>query len=179
MRRFFFLFLIVNISTVSAQKLYTKTGATYFRGSVDAFEPVEATNHSTSVVFNIETNEIAALIFIQAFEFKVALMQEHFNENYMESHDYPKATFKGVVTGFDYRKKGTQEATINGTLTIRGQSKAVSIQGVFESTGRKVILNSKFFVKPEDFSINIPNIVRSKISDLIEVSLNYELTEKS
>ena len=178
MTRLFILFLVVIVPAVAAQKLYTKTGITQFKGSVDAFEPVEAINQSTSVVFNADTNEIAALIFIQAFEFKVALMQEHFNENYMESQDYPKATFKGFVTGFDYHKKQESETTINGTLTIREQSRSISIQGVFERAGNTMILRSKFFVKPEDFGIQIPNIVRPKISDSIEVSLKYELAEK-
>ena len=140
--------------------------------------PSEKVSNPHTVPVTPSESEIAALIFIQAFEFKVALMQEHFNENYMESQDYPKATFKGFVTGFDYHKKQESETTINGTLTIREQSRSISIQGVFEKAGNTMILKSKFFVKPEDFGIQIPNIVRPKISDSIEVSLKYELAEK-
>ena len=88
------LFLLISFSTF-AQKYFTKTGNTQFKASVEAFEPVEATNNSTTAIININSGEIASLLFIKAFNFRVALMQEHFNENYMDSSTFPKATFKG------------------------------------------------------------------------------------
>ena len=91
------LFLLVSFSTF-AQKYYTKTGNTKFKASVEAFEPVEATNNSTTAIINVTSGEIASLLFIKAFNFRVALMQEHFNENYMDSGTFPKATFKGLIS---------------------------------------------------------------------------------
>ena len=94
------LLLLVSVSSLQAQKYITKTGNTSFKASVETFEPVEATNESTTAVLNSENGEIAALLFIKAFQFKVALMQEHFNENYMDSYQFPKATFKGKLVNF-------------------------------------------------------------------------------
>ena len=91
------LFLLVSFSTF-AQKYYTKTGNTQFKASVEAFEPVEATNKSTTAIININSGEIASLLFVKAFNFRVALMQEHFNENYMDSGTFPKAIFKGLIS---------------------------------------------------------------------------------
>ena len=90
------LFLFLSAS-VFAQKYYTKTGTTEFRASVKAFEPVAARNNSTSAVLDSKTGNIAALLFINAFHFKVGLMQEHFNENYMDSNRHPKAVFRGKI----------------------------------------------------------------------------------
>jgi len=94
------LFLLISFSTF-AQKYFTKTGNTQFKASVQAFEPVEATNNSTTAIININSGEIASLLFVKAFNFRVALMQEHFNENYMDSGTFPKAIFKGLISDFN------------------------------------------------------------------------------
>ena len=165
--------------SVAAQKYYTKTGLTGFKASVEAFEPVEAKNNSTSAVLNTETGDIAALLFVKAFNFRVALMQEHFNENYMDSNKFPKATFKGKVEGFNLSEiSDSKEYTIKGTLTVRGVKKDVETIGKFTKQGNKLILVATFGVKPIDFGIKIPKIVRKKIAGTINISLNYELVQK-
>ena len=122
------LVIIVFLSVqLHAQKYFTKSGTTHFKGSVEAFEPVEATNKSTTVILNTKTGAIASLLFVKAFEFKVALMQEHFNENYMDSDVYPKATFKGNISDFDLESLGTTsiKKQLKGTLTVRGKAKVI------------------------------------------------------
>ena len=81
----------------NAQKYYTRSGLTEFKASQIAFEPVEAINENTTVIFNINSGEVVAHVFIASFEFKNALMQEHFNENYMQSNLYPKGIFNGKI----------------------------------------------------------------------------------
>ena len=125
------LFLLISFSTF-AQKYYTKTGNTQFKASVEAFEPVEATNNSTTAIINVTTGEIASLLFVKAFNFRVALMQEHFNENYMDSSTFPKATFKGLISDFNFPDISSTEKKylLKGILTIRGIEK--EIRGIWQ-----------------------------------------------
>ncbi|MFY0602656.1 MAG: YceI family protein [Flavobacteriaceae bacterium] len=165
--------------SLSAQKYYTKTGSTELKASVAAFEPVEATNKSTSVVLKADTGEIAALLFIKAFRFKVALMEEHFNENYMDSDKFPKGTFKGNIKDFNLAEvTDKKKYKISGTLTVRGIKKEIETMGVFSKKDGKLYLKATFAVKPQDFDIKIPSIVRKKIAESINLNLDYELIEK-
>ncbi len=179
MKKSAFLILLFLSCSVVAQKYYTKTGLTEFKASVEAFEPVEAKNNSTSVVLNTQTGDIASLLFVKAFSFRVALMQEHFNENYMDSNKFPKATFRGKIEGFNFAEiSDSKEYTIKGTLTVRGVKKDIETVGTFAKNGGKLTLKASFGVKPEDFDIKIPKIVSKKIAGTINVILDYELIEK-
>ncbi|AZJ34085.1 YceI family protein [Tenacibaculum singaporense] len=170
------LFLSQNIF---CQKYYTRTGNTEFKASVDTFEPVEAKNKSTSVILNTETGEIASLLLIKAFRFRLALMQEHFNENYMNSDKYPKATFKGKIHDFNIDEiVSEKEYKITGILNVRGIDKEIITTAKIIKTGNKIFLNSTFSVKPQDFKIKIPSIVRNKIAKSVIITINYELFEK-
>jgi len=179
MKKLTTLLLLFLSITVFSQKLYTKTGLTEFKASVEAFEPVEAKNNSTSAVLKAESGDIAALLFIKAFSFRVALMQEHFNENYMDSNKFPKATFKGKVEGFNLSEiSTTKEYTIKGSLTVRGVKKDIETIATFTKSGDKLRMQAAFSVKPQDFDIKIPGIVREKIAKSINVNLDYEFVEK-
>ncbi|MCT4629072.1 YceI family protein [Winogradskyella sp.] len=165
---------------ISAQKYFTKTGSTEFKASVEAFEPVEAVNKSTTVILNSENGQIAGLLFVKAFHFEIALMQEHFNENYMDSDKYPKATFRGQLVGFDLSELTTQEKelSLKGTLTVKGKDKIIDTTAKLKKEGDKIIFTSVFGVSPQDFDIKIPSIVRDKIAKSINLTLNYELVKK-
>ena len=179
MKKSAFLILLFLSCSVVAQKYYTKTGLTEFKASVEAFEPVEAKNNSTSAVLNTENGALASLLFVKAFNFRVALMQEHFNENYMDSNKFPKATFRGNVEGFNLSEiSGTKKYTIKGTLTVRGVKKEIETVGTFTKQGDKLRLQATFGVKPEDFKIKIPKIVSKKIAGTINITLDYEFIEK-
>ncbi|WP_088324333.1 YceI family protein [Polaribacter tangerinus] len=171
-------FLLINFSVIS-QTYFTRTGETNFSASVKAFVPVEAINNSTTVLLKSSSGEIAAQLFITAFDFKIALMQEHFNENYMDANKYPKSFFKGKLKDFNFpeiNKKTSYQ--LLGTLTIKGIEKDIStVADVFFYNG-KISLTSEFTILPKDFEIAIPSIVRKKIAEKINVSLNYELVEK-
>ena len=173
-----FCFFFVCIS-LSSQTYFTRSGNTDFKASVEAFEPVEAKNTSTTVILKTATGDIAAQLFINAFQFKVALMQEHFNENYMDSNTYPKAVFRGKLIDFDFTNiTAEKEYKLTGTLTVRGVKKEINTTAKVNLKDDKLFLNSKFTVAPQDFNIDIPNIVRKKIADKINVTLHYELVEK-
>ena len=174
------LFFILFSPGLMAQKYFTKTGLTEFKASVAAFEPVEAQNRSTSAILNASNGQVASLLFVKAFRFRVALMEEHFNENYMDSDKYPKASFKGKIVGFDLRKLNNkaQPYSIQGTLTIRGISKKVSSKARIQKQGNRLIVIGSLWVKPGDFGIKIPSIVRKKIAKSIEIKTHYELVKR-
>lgn len=166
--------------SVNAQKYYTKTGLTEFKASVDTFEPVEARNESTTAILNVETGDVAALLFINAFRFRVALMEEHFNENYMDSAEHPKASFKGNLSDFDFSAVTEDESTykVVGTITIKGVEKEIETLMKMRRDGDNIIVDASFDLLPSEFDIDIPAVVREKIAETIHVTFNYELQEK-
>ena len=172
------LFLLISFSTF-AQKYFTKTGNTQFKASVEAFEPVEATNNSTTAIININSGEIASLLFVKAFNFRVALMQEHFNENYMDTHQYPKATFKGNLKNFSLENLNSDERfELSGTISVRGIEKSIETTVNVKEENNRIYVSGMFFVSPQDFKIKIPSIVRDKIANQIQIKIDYELFEK-
>ena len=116
-------------------------------------------------------------VLIKGFEFKKALMQEHFNENYLESDKFPKATFKGKIVNnsdVNYKKDGTYKVKTKGQLTIHGVTKEVEADGTIEVKGGKIVGTSTFNVNPEDYKISIPNLVRDKIAKQIKVTVKAD-----
>ena len=179
MKKTLLIAIVLLSQTIAAQKYFTRTGSTDFKASVEAFEAVEAKNNSTTVILKTDTGDIAAQLFITAFKFKVALMQEHFNENYMDSDEYPKAIFRGKLAGFSMDSLSEEkEFPLKGTLTIRGIKKEIETVAKVTCNDDKIKLTANFSVQPQEFDIKIPSIVRKKIADKINISLNYELSEK-
>ena len=180
MRHIFLIVTLIISHAGLAQKYYTKTGLTEFKASVDTFEPVEARNENSTGILNMENGEVAALIFVKSFHFKVALMEEHFNENYMDSDKYPKATFKGKIENFSNESlfETPKKFMLNGKLTIRGIEREISTEIVMSSLRGKIHLGATFLVRPGDFDISIPSIVRSKVAEEVKIKLDYELVQK-
>lgn len=179
MKKIIILAIVLISQSITAQKYFTRTGTTHFKASVEAFEPVEATNNSSTSILKVDTGDIAVQLFVNAFQFKVALMQEHFNENYMDSDKYPKATFRGKLENFSLESlKNQTEFPLQGTLTVRGKKKEVTTTAKIVQQDDKLNLSCSFSVKPQDFNIKIPSIVRKKIAEQINVTIDYEFVEK-
>jgi hypothetical protein len=177
---FFVLLLILAVNTDGfAQKLITKTGSIKFQASMPSYEEVAADNKSVSAVLEQSTGDFAALVLIKGFRFKVALMEEHFNENYMESEKFSKATFKGKIEDFDISEitNASKNFTLKGDLTIHGKTKQVSVIIKVSKTANGVNAVGSFEAKPEDFDIDIPSVVSKKIADKIKISYNFTLTK--
>ena len=178
MKKIIYLMLLVSTISIAQNKYLTKNGTIGFEASVPSFEEVKAKNNSVTAILNIENGEFAALALIKGFRFKNALMEEHFNENYAESDNFPKATFKGVINEFDSAnlKDGY---TINGTLTFHGASKFLeNIKIQISQNDDIIILSGKFSAKASDFDIDIPKIVRKKIAEDVDVYFKFELKKK-
>lgn len=174
-----FILLLITATTTNgfSQKLITKTGSIKFQASMPSFEEVAAENKSVSAVLEQSTGDFAALVLIKGFRFKVALMEEHFNENYMESEKFSKATLKGKMENFDISKitNTPKNFTLKGDLTIHGKTKPVSVIVKISKAANGVNAIGTFEVKPEDFDIQIPSLVRNKIANKVKISYNFSL----
>lgn len=175
---FYFLILMMITTNVTAQKYFTRDGSVSF--SSDApLEKIEAQNSKATSVIDISSGRMEFAILIKAFQFEKALMQEHFNENYMESDKYPKATFKGNITNIeeiDLGKDGDYEVNVKGELTIHGETKDIETPGKMTVKGGQISANASFEVAVSDFKIEIPSIVKDNIAKivLINISVDYE-----
>ena len=121
-------------------------------------EDIEATNSKGRSVFDAENGEFVFSIPITAFQFKKSLMQEHFNEKYMESDKYPKGIFTGKVTNYA-PGESNDNAVATGTLEIHGVRKEIKLQGSLQLSPDRVVITSKFIVRLEDYKIKIPRLL--------------------
>ena len=165
---------------LSAQKYITKNGKTHFNASTGTFEPIKASNNTTTALLDVNTGNVAALVFVKAFKFKLALMEEHFNENYMLSDEYPKATFKGRIKDFEKLNQSnvTKEFDVLGVLNIKGVYKSVEFKANIQYSENRYFVKGEIELSPKDFKIKIPSIVQKKIANTLTIKLNYELHEK-
>ena len=161
--------------TFAQEKMTTKTGKVSFEASVPAFEEVKGTNSASSCVLVPGTGEIASQALMKGFRFKIALMEEHFNENYVESDKYPKATFRGKIDGFDVSALSAtaKDYTIKGKLELHGKSKEISVPAKIRKTDAGIEIVSNFTVNSDDFDIEIPSVVSSKVSKKVNVRTDF------
>ncbi len=165
-----FLLLII-CHSLSAQKYISKEGTISFF-SETPLENISAVNKNVSAVYDLASSDLVFQLDIKKFIFPIALMQEHFNENYLESDLYPKSKFIGrVVNIID------EQATVSGDLTIHGITNSIKVVGSFIKSKNSVLINSQFIIKLKDYNIKIPKIVMYKIAEEIEVKVNIELIE--
>lgn len=159
------------------EKMITKNGTINFEASVPAFEEIKAKNEKVSCVLNTTTGEIASLALIKGFRFKIALMEEHFNENYIESDQYPKATFRGKIQDFNLQKVTEAGVTLkmSGNLEIRGKSEAVNTIAFIKKTKNGIEIKSNFDVLTDDFDIKIPSVISKKVSRLVKIETLFYL----
>jgi polyisoprenoid-binding protein YceI len=171
-------FLFFCTFTLLAQdKYFTKSGKIYFNASAK-LEKVEATNRSVVAVMDTKTGAVQFAVMLKGFDFEKALMQEHFNENYVESDKYPKAEFAGKVTNnqeINYTRDGVYPVKVSGKLTLHGQTKEVSATGKITVKGGKIQLDSDFEVLLSDFKIDIPGLVKENISNNTRISVQCQL----
>lgn len=172
--------LLVLVTGVNAQKYFTRTGQISFFSSTSV-EDIEAQNKTVTAIFDSKSGAIQFSVTMKSFHFEKALMQEHFNENYVESDKFPKATFKGSIdgaAGIDFTKNGTYTTTIKGKLTIHGVTQEITTSATFTVNGDVIKGESKIKVNPEDYNIEIPGVVREKIAKELEVTIVMNFKEK-
>lgn len=174
----FTLLLVVNITL--AQRLLTRSGEIKFDASMPNLVEIAGKSNTVSAILDLPTGQFATSVIIKSIRFKIPLMEEHFNENYMESSKFPNSTFKGKVIGFDATKLSFNKVAfdIEGDLTIHGVTKKVKTKIYLSSNGSKVAATGNFTVHAQDYGIEIPKLVKDKFAEQIKVSFNFDLDSK-
>lgn len=170
-------FLLGSFLSQAQDKYFTKSGQIVFY-STAAIEDIEAKNGSVIAVLDTKTGALQFSALMKSFEFEKALMQEHFNEDYVESHKYPKADFKGTIINnneIDYKKPGTYTAKVKGKLTIHGVSRELQTTGTIKVEGEALKAASVFNIRASDYKISIPSVVKNKVSNHIKITVNTKL----
>ncbi len=176
------LLILMGLGPVMAQKYFTREGKVSFYSDAP-MEKIEANNNSATSVIDAESGRMEFAILIKAFQFEKALMQEHFNENYLESDKYPKGTFKGKIDNLDavdFSKDGTYPVKVSGELTIHGETKTIEADGEISIAGEQLKASSSFEIAVADYKIEIPGVVRDNIAKKvrIDVSCDYQPLKK-
>lgn len=171
--------MLSTTSALYAQKYITRTGKITFNATAPKSpEKIEAINNEVASVFDGKTGDLVFQAPVKSFKFERALMQEHFNENYLESTKFPKAEFKGKVSNtaeIGAGKDGTYNTTATGKLTIHGVTKDVTVPGTVEIKGKTARLKAKFTVLLKDYDVNVPAVVADKINKECTITLDTEL----
>ena len=174
---FSFLFLLAAFSSFS-QIYMTRNGRVSFYSSTEK-ETINAVNNQVYAVIDATKKNIAFTLLMKGFQFERELMQEHFNENYAESDKYPKASFNGSYTGdVNTTKDGVYNVAAKGNLTLHGVTKAVEAPATIEVKNGTLISKAEFKIKPEDYGINIPSLVREKIAKEMTISVSANCSPK-
>ena len=173
------LLTIIFISLTTAgfsQKMMTRNGEIKFDATVPgAMDPVVATSNTVSSIFDKTTGELVVQGLVKSFKFKSPLMEEHFNENYMESDKFPKTSFKGKIVGYD-GKAGSYD--VDGDLTIHGVTNKVKTKVTVSSAAGKVGVAGTFNIKLKDYKLEGPAMAKKTLAETAKISLKLELEDK-
>ncbi|HET7896480.1 MAG TPA: YceI family protein [Flavisolibacter sp.] len=169
-------FLAFAMAAHAQDRYFTKTGTVVFTSKAP-LEDIVATNKTVTAVLDTKTSALQFSVQMKSFEFEKALMQEHFNDKYVESDKFPEAAFRGAVVGntANYAKDGTYNVRVKGKLTIHNITKEVEVPGVIKVSNGKIEAISTFSVLASDYKIAIPSGVKEKVSNTIQIVVNAKL----
>lgn len=177
MKFFLSLFLFWMLSSFGQNTLTSKDGVIYFEASVTGFEEVKASTKKGHCKLNTLTGSLEGLVAIKSFRFKLALMEEHFNNNYLESNRYPKSILKGKISGFklnDITEQAKNYPFI-GTLELHGKTQPISCTFTIKKQANNYLLSTQFYINANQFNIEIPSIITSKVSNKVLINAEYVL----
>jgi len=170
-------FVLLSVLTQAQDKFFTKNGRISFvsKGNI---ETIAAKHKGITCVLDAKAGALQYAVLMKGFEFEKALMQEHFNENYVESDKYPKAEFKGQITNnsdVNYTKDGVYSAKAKGTLSLHGVTKDIEVPGKITVKDGKPQLNAEFTILLSDYQIKIPGVVKENISNTVTITVDCPL----
>jgi type 1 fimbria pilin len=182
MKKLFFVAFIALFAQAAAfaqGKLMTRDGKVYFNATSESSpEKIEAAHTAGTFVLDQATGNLQMAVLIKGFYFESALMQEHFNENYMESSKFPKSTFSGKIDNLadvDFTKDGTYKTTVNGTMELHGVKQKVATPVVFTIKSGAVSAACNFPVALKDYGVDIPSLVADKVAKVANISIAVDL----
>lgn len=178
MKKTLIFLLLSSISILSyGQKHYTKTASIAFNAS-SPLEKIEAKNKSAAAIVNTETGEVKISALVKSFVFSNKLMQKHFNENYLHTSKYPKASYSGKITNLSdvkFEKDGVYTAKVKGKMTMHGVTKTEDVTVTFTVKGGIVSFKTGFKITTADYKVEIPLLVRSKIAKTVNIGVAGKL----
>ncbi len=182
MKTLFILFLALGTAAAgNAQAWFTRTGHVWFFSSAP-LEDIEAHNRQVTSLLNTATNDLAFSVLIKGFEFKKALMQSHFNENYLESDKWEKATFAGKIADpakINWNKPGTyKDVPIQGDLTIKDVKKPITSTADIIVGADMIEAVSTFKIKLQDYHVQIPSAVSKNIAEVVDIHVEMQYKKK-
>ena len=175
----FSLFVLLHCTTTNAQdRLLTRNGSISFY-SKTPLEDIKANTQTAVSVLDKKTGQIEFSVLVKSFTFEKALMQEHFNEDYLESDKFPKSTFKGHIEDLDkisFDKDGKYTVSVTGELTVHGQSRTLTTPVTFTILKGATLADAQFDIALSDYKVAIPSLVKDKISKMVKIAvrLSYE-----
>ena len=158
-----------------SQKMMTRSGEIKFDATVPgAMDPVVAVSNTVSSIFDKTTGDLVVQGLVKSFKFKSPLMEEHYNENYMESDKFPKTSFKGKVVGYD-GKSGSYD--VEGDLTIHGVTNKVKTK-MTVTAGAKTSIAGAFVIKLIDYILEVPAMAKKTLAETAKITIKLELEDK-
>lgn len=171
------LFVLGTTITLNAQIYKAKadgSSITFF--SKSPLEDITAVNKKSSIGLNTSTGDIQVGVTMTYFKFPKPLMEEHFNENYLESDKFPVCVFKGkIIEPVDYTKDGENKVTVKGTMNLHGVTKDVEMEGTLTKKGNEILINSEFKIKIADYNIKVPSLYVQNIAEVVDVKITATL----
>jgi len=180
MKALFFLTLLVmaGFVTTAQERLISRNGSISFYSKAP-LENIEAKTETAVSALDKKTGQIEFSVLIKSFGFEKALMQEHFNENYLESDKFPKSIFKGKIdeiNKIEFDKDGKYMVAVTGQLSIHGETKSITAPATIIIQNGTPTANAEFNISLSDYKVSIPSLAKDKISNSVKivVSLRYE-----
>ncbi len=174
---FFLICLLPWMAWAQSGKYMTKSGHIYFISHTPIID-IDAHHRQVGSILDINTGELVFTLLMKSFDFTLPLAEEHFNENYVESHKYPKSTFTGKlldVQAVDFTKTGDYKLKVKGKLTIHGVTRELITDAHIKIEKDKIVGSCDFSIKLADYEIKVPKIVEDKVAKVIPISIkmNY------
>jgi hypothetical protein len=171
----YIIFCILANSSFAQKVMGTKTGIIHFEASVPLFEEVAATNKTVSCDLNTKDGLFNSVVQMKEFRFKLSLMEEHFNNKYLETDNYHQATFKGIIEGFNLNiiDDSPKEFKLKGELKIHGKTKKITTTITLKKVANKLEMVSDFNVNIKDFNIKIPEMLSMKVAETVNIKTQF------
>lgn len=174
-------FALFSAPSLQAQKYFSRSAKVAFDATTKTSpEKINAVSNSGTLVLDKATGAIQTAVLLKGFLFEKSLMQEHFNENYVESSKYPKAEFKGTIenaNAVDFSKDGTYKTNVTGTMTLHGATKNITAPAVFTVKGGKISAKANFTLPFADYNIDIPSLVADKVAKQATIEIATDLAQ--
>jgi hypothetical protein len=173
-RTIFFILMFTACSIIAQEKISTNKAIINFEATVPCFEEIKAVNKSVMIILDPKASTFLCTVPMRDFHFKLDLMEQHFNENYLESDRYPKAVFKGKIAKFDLKDidETEKEYTIKGKLMIRGKYKEIEVKAFLKKVYGGIQIKSDFPIAIADFDIAVPDRIAYKIAKTVNTELS-------